>query len=881
MKYCFIVFLLFSLQLSAQLKENFESTGLSLWKASVAGRWSASSDSPVNGNFSLQHTFDNPYAGNDRISLLHHPLFLDSAAARWKFSVKHGYDPSSYNNWAVFLASDNNADEMHPSGHVNAIILGVNYTGSDDFVKIWKTEDNKITEICATGYNWQTETGIDNPARFEAERNNNGSWKIWIEPIDSNQEKRLIAEFSDTTGVKISNYFGLYYKYSASQDRKLWFDDLEIEGCFICDTIPPIITETEVMENSNIKVHFSEDIIGTENLKIEITAELKPLAYDSVSLSGKTLNVWLSGKIENKSEIYVKITDIRDIYGNISPLLSSNFLYYQPQFNDVIVTEIMADPTPVVMLPDVEYVEILNRSNYPVNLKEWQLVVGNRSVTLNAYTLQPKQYLVLCKSSFVGLFQNISAIMGMPSFPQLPNTGQTIILQDRDQHNIHIVEYNAKWYRDNNKSEGGWSLEMIDTENPCGESENWKASEDPEGGTPGFANSVLYANPDFDSPELLKCSIVSDSCLYLVFNEPVAGKFLFNTSGYMADKGMGNPRSVIIGRNMQKHLQLLYEKPFTNTTVYTLQITHDIKDCAGNVIQNNMNYTFQKPLPCNSLDLIINEILYDPFEAEGDFIEIFNRSDKTIDLNGFSIALKNPYTGKLSTQHMIVSYPYTIEPDCYTVLCKYPGKVTAHYRLCPLNSIIEMDNFPVLSNESGTIVLIDSARNIIDEVTFSKKQHFNLAVNTKGVSLERTHNDRASSDPGNWQSASGDAGYATPGLINSQNMTEGLADCIITVEPEIFTPDGSGVHHAVTISYSMHDNGYVANITILDRTGRPVKKLARNTMLGTSGSFTWDGRTESGRVAPVGPYLIYTEAYHLTGMVKKFKNTCIIAERIY
>jgi hypothetical protein len=52
-------------------------------------------------------------------------------------------------------------------------------------------------------------------------------------------------------------------------------------------------------------------------------------------------------------------------------------------------------------------------------------------------------------------------------------------------------------------------------------------------------------------------------------------------------------------------------------------------------------------------------------------------------------------------------------------------------------------------------------------------------------------------------------------------------------------------------------------------------------LLGSAGEFVWDGNTGEGRPAKVGPYLIYTEVYNLSGIIKKFKNSCIIAEKIY
>ena len=45
-----------------------------------------------------------------------------------------------------------------------------------------------------------------------------------------------------------------------------------------------------------------------------------------------------------------------------------------------------------------------------------------------------------------------------------------------------------------------------------------------------------------------------------------------------------------------------------------------------------------------------------------------------------------------------------------------------------------------------------------------------------------------------------------------------------------------------------------------------------NTLLGTSGSISWDGMMDSGDLARMGPYVVYLEAFNLNGNVEKFRN---------
>jgi len=73
--------------------------------------------------------------------------------------------------------------------------------------------------------------------------------------------------------------------------------------------------------------------------------------------------------------------------------------------------------------------------------------------------------------------------------------------------------------------------------------------------------------------------------------------------------------------------------------------------------------------------------------------------------------------------------------------------------------------------------------------------------------------------------------------------------------------------------------GYTGNITIYDSQGRLVKYLVRNSLLGTEGTFSWDGRTEASQKASIGIYIIYFEVFDVNGNVKKYKKTAVLAAK--
>jgi flagellar hook assembly protein FlgD len=157
---------------------------------------------------------------------------------------------------------------------------------------------------------------------------------------------------------------------------------------------------------------------------------------------------------------------------------------------------------------------------------------------------------------------------------------------------------------------------------------------------------------------------------------------------------------------------------------------------------------------------------------------------------------------------------------------------------------------------------------------------FPLLNVTKGVSLERIDFNRATGDKTNWHSASEAVGFATPGYKNSQYNDAKETDNEIAISPEIFSPDEDGMNDVVSINYHFSTPGYVANVTIYDSKGRLIKNLIRNELLGINGTFSWDGITEDREKARIGIYIIFTEVFDVSGNVKHYKNTCVLAGKL-
>lgn len=313
-------------------------------------------------------------------------------------------------------------------------------------------------------------------------------------------------------------------------------------------------------------------------------------------------------------------------------------------------------------------------------------------------------------------------------------------------------------------------------------------------------------------------------------------------------------------------------------TAYTITV-NNITDCKGNVI--SMDNTIKIALPSDAIadDLVINEILFNPKPDGYDYIELYNKSGKAIDASKIYIANRNS-TGTISSAAQLSSLPFYIYPGDYIVITEDAASLQKSYLVKNPKQVLVISSLPSYPDDAGDVIITNMQGDIVDEVKYDKDWHFKLIDNDEGVSLERIDPAGPSQDASNWHSAASTAGYGTPTYINSQYKQTQAADATIEVSPKVFSPDNDGHDDIATIQYKVSEPGYVANITIFDAAGRPVRVLVNNGTMALNGYWNWDGLNDKRAKLPVGTYIIYTEIFNLQGKKKHFKNAVVLARRL-
>jgi hypothetical protein len=275
---------------------------------------------------------------------------------------------------------------------------------------------------------------------------------------------------------------------------------------------------------------------------------------------------------------------------------------------------------------------------------------------------------------------------------------------------------------------------------------------------------------------------------------------------------------------------------------------------------------------------VINEVLFNPKPNGVDYVELYNRSKKVIDLKNASIANRNS-AGTISSITPLIAEHYLFFPGEYIVVTTDATIIKKDYIALNPDAFAETGSMPSYNDDEGDVVILNEQGRIVDELKYSEKWHFKLIDNKEGVALERIDPDAATQNEANWHSAATNVGYGTPTYKNSQYRLDQELPGDISISPEIISPDNDGMDDFATIEYNFPSPGYVANIIIFDAYGRTVRFLQRNALCGIKGNFRWDGLGEKFQKLPVGIYVIYTEVFNLDGKKKRFKNAIVLARK--
>ncbi len=533
---------------------------------------------------------------------------------------------------------------------------------------------------------------------------------------------------------------------------------------------------------------------------------------------------------------------------------------------DVLVNEIMVKP-PLTGLPNKQYVELRNSTNDTISLGNWKL----NNHLLYAGNLLPNGYVIVCSAPDVSVFSLLGNTLGAFTWSALNNNGSVVIRTDQNML-MDSLSYTDQTYRDTIKQSGGWSMEL-DTQRYAGNCPQdlfWSASNNLSGGTPGSINSKGFSVRYVHATD----SILNNSTMEIDFHAPMDITEVQNINNYAFSNGIAVQYITALDPHATK-AQLTLSTPLQTGVVYTF-IIKQFTACAGYVhLPDTLEVAItDKP---QAGEIIINEILFNPNAGGEQFVELYNKSNKTFKIKDMLIAQADAVTGTENQTLNFNSVRGYFYPNDYLVISKNKNNVKAQYNNAVLSKFMDA-NLPAFDTKEDVVVLKNADNVILDKLHYNEDWHFPLLTTKQGVSLERTAFDAATQNKRNWHSASPEVGYATPGYLNSENTYE--LERAVHIVPEIFSPDGDGVDDVATITYSFDDDGSVVNVYLYNADGRLANQLAKDVAIPKEGTFAWNGDDENGNKKDVGIYFLVFERKKTDGTKLVYKRKCVLAAKL-
>ena len=800
-----------------------------------------------------------------------------STGTSWEFWANLRLATSAANLADVWLLASQ-PDLRSPATKGYFVRLG----GTDDEVSLFRKDSARSPVLVIDGLNATLASSTNNVVRVRVTRSLQGQWTL---ARDLTGGRTFVAEASQP----IDNQYqrggavGVALLYSSANGRNFYFDDF-----LVTDAAAPLLTRAAPVDARTVDAVFNEAVdpaTAAQPGRYRLATGAAPTAATVSALNPAVVRLTFGADFLATNTLEAK--EIADLYGNVAagPLTAAfGGPAVAPQVGELLITEIMADETPVVGLPASEFVELFNPTAKTLSLRGVRLLKPGSTaaaVLPDTARLLPGQYAVVCGSTRAAQFAAYGKVYGISNFPSLTNAGDQLVLRGRGGAALFEIAYADTWYRDQRKKDGGWTLEMLDPANYCGGAANWLASQDASGGTPGRRNSVAAPNPDRLPPALLRAIALTPNVIRLYFGEKLDSATAANPALYtLQSSASAAPtvgRAAPVGPDFRAvdlslSAALLPSRPLT---VAVARAT----DCVGNASGALSAAGVALPETAQPGDVVVNEVLFNHAPGGVYFVELLNRSLRYVNLQGYQLVnQKDSGTGAALVSP---GAPYVLAPGQLVALTANADILQAQY---PSSNdpaaLLAVAGFPALDNSAGSVFLYDATGAELDHYDYAKGQQLSLLSTQAGVSLERIR-AQGPSLAGNFHSAAGAVGYATPGRPNSQAQDAVGNGQELSLVPELFTPDDDGQQDFTTLNYQLDQPGYVGSVTVYDALGQLTRRLLRNESLPTTGFVQWDGLDEHGRKAAVGYYLVHVELFRPGGGERReYKKTVVVGARL-
>ncbi|MCP9290813.1 lamin tail domain-containing protein [Gracilimonas sediminicola] len=729
---------------SANFEDDFSDQDISDWSGDT-GNFIFTEES---GNTLLQQNA--PGAG---VSYLSIPS--TNTIGYWEFFVRFdGFGPSNGNKAEIYLMSDN----QDLTSSLNGYKLRGGENGSADVFRLFRiTSGSEATEVL-TG---TTDISSGGDYRVKVTRDASGNWTL--EVAEGYAGVLSVEDTGADNTYTSTSYFGFKNTYSSTRSD-LFYYDFKID-------IPPVeVTSVSLVSDIEIDVIFSRDIDFSSVQTSDFVLNPGGITPQSVSQqSGDTTRITFSSAISSGPNS-LTISGIEDNANEttLADTTFSFFVYDGYQTGDVIVNEFMKDPPPGT----AEYLELRNTSSRFLNLRNWQLGDNNSlsTISFSNFTLQPDSFVVVSSDTSALNTYYGDAVYLQASLPAFNNGGDQIRLFDESGSLIDSLQYDDDW--------GGEdvSLERRSSTVSSVYKENWGDSPSADFGTPGFPNQV---QPDNTPPFISSLEVEDSQTLLLVISERAEASSAQDLNNYSLSQnpkaGVVTPPIPGISSIQQIAPDSLRISLDTELQEYdgswTLAVSN-LTDIFGNSTDRETDFNYYVIFSAEPNQVVINEFMYDPGDGFSEFVELYNHSDSSFNLQNWT------FSDNTGDDEVLTTNSFVLPAGKYVVLA--PDSLLAVS--FPNISLIDMGSrFSSLNNSSDAIVIKNQNGLVIDSLSYEDNW------GGEEISLERRTETVTGIYRENWGDSPSE-NMATPGRENeipADSSPPQINDVFLTSEDAI------------------------------------------------------------------------------------------------
>ena len=656
---------------------------------------------------------------------------------------------------------------------------------------------------------------------------------------------------------RLANELSIECVFTSSRADKFFVDALYIEGQPFQDIFPPRILSFSLHGSRQIKVRASEEVYPLEELSSYNSGDYQCLSSET---RANALFLQYNKVFTHGDTLYWGSLSLEDSLGNQSTFAPEPVVIDHVDFQDIIVSQVMEDALPAYNLPGVEFIELTNLMEDNVSLGQWKIIVNDDTIhLLNIELLSHQKVLFSKPASAIALqtfLDSISSdqnlctprIWAVDSWVDLPSTGIIQLIDHRmvpqDLAQYSQASYGQQYHIGGNlMSSGGVALSRVLGQN------TFTGSRSPNGAL--FTCFLDEELSDLSDQGVIygRVDVIHSKKLLLEMSKVV---------GYTEIV-----RCLRLFDREQNPVEFSLKKAHYDTTSWYLSLSQSLNPANTYHIQwhpvfpieslsSSIAWNFDRiQLPqmiSNIGEVLITEIMDDPFSDECEYMELYNPEDNSLDLK--ELLIWTSREGQVIELEKIEREALQIRPGEYLVISEASCDLSL---LDPVSNQHLSVNLPALDSKTKDLFVGFSLDSPLDSL------HINQSIQEipwqKGYALERIHNGRDYQDLW-WLAPSQLRG--SPTRQNNQILQDGINDkkCL-SLSSRVLSLNGDGVSDFLEVQLA--DNtwsrgGY--RIDVFSLTGHHCKQIAYVEVGGPQDHWYWDGIADDGRVLPPDFYIL-------------------------